>query len=347
MCNRELTGFIREMLGGDHFITNLKELRKLAPLAEDADALRRFMEIKRQKKEQLAAYVLRHDEKAIDPSTIFDVQVKRLHEYKRQFLNGLSILMIYFGIKEKRISSFYPTTFLFGAKSAPGYTRAKGIIKWINEVARLVNNDPETSGILRVEFLKNYDVFYAEKLAAAADVSVQISTAGTEASGTGNMKLMINGAVTLGTYDGANIEIVEEAGEENNYIFGARVEELKDIMPNYNPRAIYEADPQIKQAVDTLIDGKFSDGGSGVFRELDDSLINGVNRERSDRYYVLGDLRAMFETRLRLNADYQNRMDFTRKCFLNMCGSGKFSSDRTIRHYSEGIWKLNPIQIDW
>lgn len=347
LCNRELTGLLKEKLGSDAFITNLQALRKLLPLAEDEDTIRQFMAVKQQKKEQLAAFIREHDGAVIDPNTIFDIQIKRLHEYKRQLMNAFSILYIYYGIKDGSITGFAPTTFLFAAKSAPGYFRAKGIIKYINEIAELVNNDPDTKGILNVVFVKNYNVSSAEKLVAAADTSIQISTAGFEASGTGNMKLMLNGAVTLGTLDGANVEIVEEAGIENNYIFGAKVEELNEIMPHYNAHALYESDPKIKRVVDTLIDGTFSDGGQHYFRELYNSLVQGAVWSTADTYYVLGDLTSFVEARLRLNRDAQNKEEFARKCFRNICCSGKFSSDRTIRHYAEMIWEIEPVEVNW
>jgi len=353
LCNRELTAFIREKLGNDGFLTNLKALHGLLPLADDPDSLTRFIEIKREKKRQLADYLWRRFGFSIDPSTILDVQCKRLHEYKRQLLNAFSILYIYFGIKDGSITDFVPTTFLFAAKSAPGYARAKGIIKFINEAADKINADPEVRHILHVAFVPDYDVSSAEKLAAGADVSVQISTAGTEASGTGNMKLMINGAVTLGTLDGANVEIAEEAGEGNNYIFGAKVEDLARIMPTYNPKAIYDGDERIRRVVDTLINGTFDDGGlrsdegESVFRDLYNSLLYGTSWQRPDYYYTLGDLQSLVDTRLRLNRDYRDERAFYRKGFVNMCCSGKFSSDRTIRHYSADIWHLDELKVAW
>lgn len=346
LCNQELTAFIKMHLGSDLFITDLKELKKLAPLAEDEQILDEFIEIKNIKKRQLADFIYKNDMIKVNPETIFDVQIKRLHEYKRQLLNAFSILYIYFGIKDGSIHDFVPTTFIFSAKSAPGYQRAKGIIKYINEIAELLNSDPATQNILKVVFVKNYNVSAAEKLVSGADVSVQISTAGTEASGTGNMKLMLNGAVTLGTLDGANIEIVEEAGAENNYIFGAKVEELHEIMPAYNPRAIYESDEKIKRVVDTLINGTFSDGGSGIFSEIYHSLLDGVNWQKPDVYYLMGDFISFVNARIALNQDYKDGRVFAKKCFLNMCYSGKFSSDRAIRHYAKEIWKIEPINTN-
>jgi len=238
-----------------------------------------------------------------------------------------------------------PVTFIFGAKSAPGYRRAKGIIKFINEIAKLVDNDEEVSRYVKVVFVSNYNVSYAEKLIPAADVSEQISTAGTEASGTGNMKLMLNGAVTLGTYDGANIEIVQEAGEENNYIFGARVEELKEIMPEYNSRKILSENPRIRQVVQTLIDGTVSDGGTGYFRELYFSLTDGASWHSPDNYYLLGDLENYIDVKLKCIGDFGNKKLIGKKMWLNMCNAGKFSSDRTINDYAENIWHIGKVEI--
>ncbi|MBP3250882.1 MAG: glycogen/starch/alpha-glucan family phosphorylase, partial [Ruminococcus sp.] len=266
LCNRELSGLITELLGDEGWITDLDRLKELEKFADNEEILRRFISIKQEKKSQLAQFIADHDGAQISPESIFDIQIKRLHEYKRQLLNAFSILWIYYGIKDGSIRDFAPTTFIFGAKSAPGYRRAKAIIRYINEVGRIVSSDPETKDLLKVVFVQNYNVSYAEKLVAAADVSEQISTAGTEASGTGNMKLMLNGAVTLGTFDGANIEIVQEAGEENNYIFGAKVEELEKIVPEYDSRWTFANDPMIKKVVSSLIDGSVFDGGSGDFR---------------------------------------------------------------------------------
>ena len=344
LCNRELSGLVTELLGSDRWITQLDALEELVPYARDLQVLQRFTAIKQEKKRQLAAYVLAQEGVRIDPDTVFDIQIKRLHEYKRQLLNAFSILWIYFGIKDGSIQNFAPTTFLFGAKSAPGYRRAKGIIKYINEIARLVDGDPQVRDLIRVVFVHNYNVSYAEKLVAAADISEQISTAGTEASGTGNMKLMLNGAVTLGTLDGANIEIVEEAGEENNYIFGARVEELEKIMPDYSSRRLFADNEKIRRVVSTLIDGTVSDGGTGDFRELYYSLLDGASWHRPDHYYLLGDLESYVEAKLRAISDYKNRTEFAKKQWLNMCHAGKFSSDRTIRDYAADIWNITPVQ---
>jgi len=341
LCNRELSALITELLGDDNWINDLDRLRELAKFAEDENVLRRFIDIKQGKKQQLADFIKAHDGIDTDANSVFDIQIKRLHEYKRQLLNAFSILWIYYGIKDGSIQGFTPTTFIFGAKSAPGYRRAKAIIKFINEVGRIVSSDPDTRDLIKVVFVQNYNVSYAEKLVAAADVSEQISTAGTEASGTGNMKLMLNGAVTLGTFDGANIEIVQEAGEENNYIFGARVEDLERIVPEYDSRSIFANDPMVKKVVSSLIDGTVSDGGSGDFRELYTALLDGASWHAPDHYYLLGDMRDYVETKLRCINDFSaDRLAFARKQWLNMCNSGKFSSDRTIADYAANIWDI-------
>ena len=337
----ELSALITELLGSDEWITDLDKLRALEKYADDEAILRRFIDIKQTKKAQLADFIKAHDGVAVAPGSVFDIQIKRLHEYKRQLLNAFSILWIYYGIKDGSIRNFTPTTFIFGAKSAPGYRRAKAIIKYINEIAKLVSSDPDTKDLIKVVFVQNYNVSYAEKLVAAADVSEQISTAGTEASGTGNMKLMLNGAVTLGTYDGANIEIVQEAGEENNYVFGARVEELEKIVPTYDSRKVFSENKKIKKVVSSLIDGTVSDGGSGDFRELYTSLLDGASWHAPDHYYLLGDIESYVETKLRCINDYSSdRLAFAKKQWLNMCNAGKFSADRTIADYAENVWAI-------
>lgn len=341
LCNMELSSLITELLGSDEWITDLDKLRALEKYADDEAILRRFIDIKQTKKAQLADFIKAHDGVEVAPGSVFDIQIKRLHEYKRQLLNAFSILWIYYGIKDGSIRNFTPTTFIFGAKSAPGYRRAKAIIKYINEIAKLVSSDPDTKDLIKVVFVQNYNVSYAEKLVAAADVSEQISTAGTEASGTGNMKLMLNGAVTLGTYDGANIEIVQEAGEENNYVFGARVEELEKIVPTYDSRKVFSENKKIKKVVSSLIDGTVSDGGSGDFLELYTSLLDGASWHAPDHYYLLGDIESYVETKLRCIKDYSSdRLAFAKKQWLNMCNAGKFSADRTIADYAENVWAI-------
>ena len=348
LCNKELSALITRLLGDNGWITDLDRLRELAKYADDENILREFISIKKAKKQQLADFIKMHDGIDVDPNTIFDIQIKRLHEYKRQLLNALSIIYIYYGIKDGSIKDFTPTTFIFGAKSAPGYRRAKAIIKLLGEIGNMVNSDEQTKDLLKVVFVQNYNVSYAQKLVPAADVSEQISTAGTEASGTGNMKLMLNGAVTLGTYDGANVEIVQEAGEENNYIFGARVEELAEIMPEYDPRKLLFANEKISRALGKLIDGSFDDGGipsdqEGSFEELYKALTDGASWHVPDHYYVVGDLESYVQAKLQCNADYKDELAFAKKCWLNMCNAGKFSSDRTIKDYAENIWKIVPV----
>lgn len=340
LCNRELSAFITQLLGNDDWIIDLNKLKELEKYSDDEETLNKFIQIKNEKKKQLADFIKSKENITINPNSIFDIQIKRLHEYKRQLLNAFSILYIYFGIKDGSIKNISPVTFIFGAKSAPGYRRAKAIIKYINEIAEIISSDNEVNKLINVVFVSNYNVSYAEKLVAAADVSEQISTAGTEASGTGNMKLMLNGAVTLGTLDGANVEIVEEAGAENNYIFGAKVEELKKILPEYNSRKLFSSNEKIRRVVSTLIDGTVSDGGSGDFRELYMSLLDGASWHEPDNYYLLGDLESYVEAKLKSNSDYKNRLDFAKKQWINMCNAGKFSSDRTIKDYAENIWKI-------
>lgn len=343
LCNRPLSAFITELLGKDDWMTDLDKLKELEKYADDEKIINRFINIKKENKVQLADYIFKKEGIKLDPDFVFDIQIKRLHEYKRQLLNAFSILYIYFGIKSGEIKNMHPTAFIFGAKSAPGYRRAKGIIKYINEIAKLIDNDEEVSKYMKVVFVSNYNVSYAEKLIPAADISEQISTAGTEASGTGNMKLMLNGAVTLGTYDGANIEIVREAGEDNNYIFGARVEELKDIMPKYDSRKLLSENPKIRRVVETLIDGTVSDGGTGYFRELYFSLTDGASWHSPDNYYLIGDLESYVDVKLRCIADFSGRKYIGKKLWYNMCNAGKFSSDRTISDYAENIWHIGKV----
>ena len=340
LCNPELSALITELLGSKRWITDLTQLKKLEKYADDTEILQRFIAIKQENKQKLADFVYKKEGVRINTDTVFDSQIKRLHEYKRQLLNILCILELYFEIKEGTIKDFTPTTFIFGAKSAPGYERAKGIIKLCNEVAKLIENDREVNKYIKVLFVSDYNVSYAEKIIAATDVSEQISTAGTEASGTGNMKLMLNGAVTLGTYDGANIEIVKEAGEENNYIFGARVEDIEKIKETYNPKEIYNSDKRIKRCLDALTDGTLSDGGTGIFRELYNAILEGASWHKPDHYYLLLDFADFLETKIKLNNDYTDRFAFAKKQWLNMCNAGKFSSDRTIKEYAKDIWKI-------
>lgn len=340
LCNPELSSLITEKIGGG-WETDLDRLAELKKFVDDSNTINRFMDIKHEKKVQLCEYIKQHEGVELDPGWVFDIQVKRLHEYKRQLLNAFSIVDLYFQIKENKLPDLQPTVFIFGAKAAPAYRRAKGIIKYINEIAKLVNNDPDTKDKLKVLFVQNYNVSYAEKLIPAADISEQISTAGLEASGTGNMKFMLNGAVTLGTYDGANVEIVEEAGWENEYIFGARVEELDAIRPNYKPKEkIFYKNNRVNRVISTLVDGTFNDGDTGMFGELFNSLINGASWHKPDNYFLLTDLEGYVDTKLRALYDYKNRNVFSKKCWMNIANAGKFSSDRTVKQYAEELWKL-------
>lgn len=344
LCNQELSAFITKNLGDESWITDLKKLKNLETLVENPEIIEEFSQIKHIKKQQLAEYIKHRENIEIDPDSIFDIQIKRLHEYKRQFLNILAILYLYNEIKAGNLEDFKKTTFIFGAKAAPGYRRAKSIIKLINEVAKLIENDPTVSSKIKVVFVSNYNVSYAEKLVAAADVSEQISTAGTEASGTGNMKFMLNGAVTLGTLDGANVEIVEEAGKENNYIFGAEVDEIRKISKTYDPKKIYKENPKIKAVMDMLIDKTLDDGGTKGFKELYDAILKGASWHQADHYYLLHDFMPFIEAKLKVNEEYKNQELFRKKCYINTCNAGKFTSDRTIMDYAENIWHIEKIK---
>ena len=343
LCNNELSTLITGLLSSDKWITDTRELSRLHDFKNDSVVIDSFMKIKKKKREQLATYLFEQNGIKIDPNTVFDIQIKRLHEYKRQLLNALVLLAIYYDIKDRAITDFEPTTFIFASKAAPGYRRAKGIIKFINEIAKMIENDKDVSKYMKIVFLPNYNVTYAEKLVAAADVSVQISTAGTEASGTGNMKMMMNGAVTLGTLDGANIEIINEAGEENNYIFGMTVDTLDEIKDEYEPQNLYKNNAKINRALNTLVDGTFDDGKSGVFKEIFDSLLTDSEYEKADKYYLLLDFTTFYEARMKLNRETKNRAEFSKKGFINLASSGKFSSDRTISEYASDIWKITEI----
>ena len=340
LCNPELTQMIRYRVGGD-FLKDLDRISRLKDQIDD-DLVKQFNCIKRKKKEQLCAVVEKHEGIKLNPDFIFDVQVKRLHEYKRQLLNILSIVDIYFQLKDGKLPDFHPTVYLFGAKSAPGYARAKAIIRYINRVAKMINNDPAVNDKLKVVFVQNYNCSYAERIIPAADISEQISPAGTEASGTGNMKLMLNGAVTLGTMDGANVEIVQEAGQENNYIFGATVEQINAARDSYYPRGIYDTNPGLHRAIDTLVDGTVPTDDDQ--RELYHALLDGASWHRADHYFLLMDYASYLEAKLRANKDYADRMAFGRKCLVNVASGAKFSSDRTIRQYANEIWHIEPTR---
>ncbi len=340
LCNPELSQLIKYRVGGD-FLKDLDKLSKLKPMIDD-DMVRQFNAIKRQKKQQLCNVIAKHEGVALNPDFVFDVQVKRLHEYKRQLLNALSIMDIYFRLKDGSLTDFQPTVYLFGAKSAPGYARAKAIIRYINRIAKLINNDPDVADKLKVVFVQNYNCSYAEHIIPAADISEQISPAGTEASGTGNMKLMLNGAVTLGTLDGANVEIVKEAGMENNYIFGATVDQFNACKDSYYARGIYDSNPRLRRAIDTLVDGTVPTDDDQ--RELYHALLDGTHWHKADHYFLLLDYESYLEAKLRANRDYADRLAFGRKCLMNVASGAKFSSDRTIRQYAEEIWHIKPTE---
>ena len=336
LCNPELTGLLAERCGSD-FLTRLDRLETLRDRL-DSDFVWRFNAVKLEKKRQLARLLKRWENVEVSPEAVFDVQVKRLHEYKRQLMNAFAIMDIYFGLKEGRLGDFPPTVFIFGAKAAPGYRRAKSIIRYVNRIARRINDDPEVNGRIKVVFIQNYNCSYAEHIIPAADISEQISPAGTEASGTGNMKLMLNGAVTLGTLDGANVEIAEAAGRENEYIFGATIEDVTRIRDSYRARDIYEQDERVRRVVDTLVDGTVeTDDG---LRELWTALLDGADWNRADNYYVLYDLRSYIDMKLQAIYDWRDREAFGRKCLLNIAAAGKFSADRALRDYAEKIWEL-------
>ena len=340
LCNPELTQLIKYRIGGD-FLKDLDQLSKLKPMI-DNDLVRQFNAVKRQKKEQLCEVIYQHEGIRLNPDFVFDVQVKRLHEYKRQLMNALSIVDIYFRLKNGELPDFQPTAFIFGAKSAPGYARAKAIIRYINRIARMINNDPAVADKMKVVFVQNYNCSYAEHIIPAADISEQISPAGTEASGTGNMKLMLNGAVTLGTLDGANVEIAKEAGIENEYIFGATVQEINSGKDAYCPRAIYDSNPYVRRALDTLVDGTVPTDDQQ--KELYHAILDGTHWHRADHYYLLWDYLTYIEAKLQANRDYADRLAFGRKCLVNIASGSKFSSDRTIRQYAEEIWHVKPIE---
>ena len=344
-ANPLLADWITEHIGPD-WITDLPQLKKLAVYADDDKALQEFMNIKFKNKERLAKYILEHNGVEVDPHSIFDVQVKRLHEYKRQLLNILHVIYLYNQIKMHPEMEFYPRTFIFGAKASAGYATAKKIIKLINSVADVVNNDASINGKIKVVFIENYRVSNAEWIFAAADVSEQISTASKEASGTGNMKFMLNGAPTLGTMDGANVEIVEEVGAENAFIFGLSSDEVINYENNggYDPNVIYNTDEEIRQVLMQLINGTFS-SDTELFRDLYDSLLNTKNTDRADRYFILADFRSYADAQKRVEAAYKDEKGWAKKALLNTACSGKFTSDRTIQEYVDDIWHLDKVIV--
>ena len=344
--NPLLANWVTEKIGNG-WITDLSQLSKLKPLADDPKSRDEFMQIKYQNKVRLAKYIKEHNGIDVDPRSIFDVQVKRLHEYKRQFLNILHVMYLYNQIKEHPELSFYPRTFIFGAKAAAGYLRAKETIKLINSVADVVNNDRSINGKLKVVFIEDYRVSNAELIFAAADVSEQISTASKEASGTGNMKFMLNGAPTLGTMDGANVEIVEEVGAENAFIFGMSSEEVINYENNggYNPTDIYFNDWELKRVIDQLMDGTYANGDHNMYKNLYNSLLNTQCTDRPDMYFILKDFRSYADAQRRVEEAYRDKDRWARIALLNTASCGKFSSDRTIEEYVRDIWKLEKVEV--
>ena len=332
---------------GDEWITDLPQLSKLKVYADDEKAQQEFMNIKYQNKVRLAKYILEHNGIEVNPHSIFDVQVKRLHEYKRQLLNILHVMYLYNEIKEHPEMDFYPRTFIFGAKAAAGYRRAKLTIKLINAVADVINNDASINGKIKVVFIENYRVSNAEMIFAAADVSEQISTASKEASGTGNMKFMLNGAPTLGTMDGANVEIVEEVGQENAFIFGLSSDEVINFENNggYDPMQYFNNDPDIRHVLMQLINGTYSNGDFNMFRDIYDSLLNTNSSDRADTYFILADFKSYAEAQRRVEEAYRDTRRWAKMALLNTACSGKFSSDRTIQQYVDEIWHLDKVTI--
>ncbi len=345
MCNPELSALFTELLGNDKWITHLEDLKKLEKYKDDKAIMKRLIAIKKANKKNYAEFLKKTAGVEINPNSVFDVQIKRLHEYKRQLLNALYALNLYDRIKEDPSLALPPVTIIFGAKAAPGYFRAKAIIKFINEIAKLIDNDPDMKGRLKVVFIENYNVSNGERLFPASDISEQISTAGLEASGTGNMKFMMNGALTLGTLDGANVEIAEAVGNDNIYIFGCRAGDMAATKAYYNPKWQYENIPGLKKALDRLIDGTFDDEGTGMFRDLYNGIIYGDNWQPGDTYYVLGDFDDYRKTRDRIYMDYKNEMKWAKMAWINICNSGRFSSDRTISEYAKEIWNIKACKI--
>ena len=344
--NPLLSKWITEHIGPD-WITDLSQIGKLKVYADDEKALQEFMNIKFRNKERLAKYILEHNGVEVDPHSIFDVQVKRLHEYKRQLLNILHVIYLYDQIKQHPEMDFYPRTFIFGAKASAGYHTAKKIIKLINSVADVVNNDASIRGKLKVVFIENYRVSNAEIIFAAADVSEQISTASKEASGTGNMKFMLNGAPTIDTMDGANVEIVEEVGEENAFIFGLSSDQVINYEKNggYDPNVIFNTDWEIRQVLMELINGTF-DSDTELFRDLYDSLLSNNKNDRPDRYFILADFRSYAEAQKKVEEAYRDQKRWAKMALLNTACSGKFTSDRTIQEYVDDIWHLDKVTIN-
>ena len=332
---------------GDEWITDLPQIAKMKLYVDDPKAQQEFMNIKYQNKVRLAKYIKEHNGIDVDPRSIFDVQVKRLHEYKRQLLNILHVMYLYNTIKDHPEMDFYPRTFIFGAKAAAGYRRAKLTIKLINSVADVINNDASINGKLKVVFIEDYRVSNAEIIFAAADVSEQISTASKEASGTGNMKFMLNGAPTLGTMDGANVEIVQEIGEENAFIFGLSAEQVINYEQNggYHPTDYFNNDQDIRRVLMQLINGEYS-RNTELFRDIYDSLLNTKSSDRADTYFILADFKPYAEAQKKVEEAYRDQKRWARMAMLNMASSGKFTSDRTIQQYVDEIWHLDKVTLD-
>lgn len=345
-ANPKLANLITDKIGAGWY-TNLSELKKLEPLADDAEFRKQFMDIKYENKVELANYFKATMGIDVNPNSIFDIQVKRLHEYKRQLLNILHVMSLYNKLKTNPGLDITPRTFIFGAKSAAGYRRAKLIIKLINSVANLVNNDESIEGKLKVVFAENYRVSLAEKLIPAADVSEQISTASKEASGTGNMKFMLNGALTLGTLDGANVEIREEVGDDNIFIFGMTSDQVIEQYSrnDYNPWDIYNFNSDVRGVMNMLINGTL-DENTELFREIYDALLNGYGGARADEYFVLKDFESYAKAQEEIDKAYKNKDKWAKMAVLNTANSGKFSSDRTIKEYADEIWNLKPVHIE-
>ena len=344
--NPELSALITELIGNE-WITDLSQLKKLEAYVDDEEVLKKLLSIKHAKKIELVKYLREVQGIEVNPNSIFDIQIKRLHEYKRQLLNIFHVIGLYNKLKLNPSMSFQPVTYIYGAKAAPGYLVAKGIIRLINEVAQVINKDPETNGKLRIVFVENYRVSVAQKLFPAADISEQISTAGKEASGTGNMKFMLNGALTIGTLDGANVEIVEEAGEENNFIFGLKVNEIEEMRAKgYDPHVPYNSVEGLKKIVDSLIDGTFNDLGTGIYGTIHRSLMENAPWHQADQYFVLEDFEAYRNAQKKINVAYRDRLSWAKKQLMNIANAGKFSSDRTIKEYADEIWFIEPAKLE-
>ena len=346
VANHYLSDLIIEKIG-DGWVRNLNELKKLEQFIEDEDFLISLYKVKEANKKNLANYIKEKTAISVDPQSIFDAQIKRMHEYKRQLLNILHIIHLYHKLKENPNMDFHPRTFVFAGKSAPGYFMAKLIIRLINGVAEVINTDKQINEKLKVVFLADYNVSLAEKIIPASDVNEQISTAGWEASGTGNMKFSLNGSIIVGTLDGANIEIMEKVGRENIYIFGLTAEEILEMTKkmSYNPFDYYNKDPEIKAIVDSLVSGLFSRGDKGLFKPIYQNLLFGYEGSAPDRYFHLADFRSYAETHKKVDKDFRDKLAWQKKALKNIANTGYFSSDRAIQEYSEKIWNVKPVKV--